>query len=90
MEGPNVNWNVLDLLDDKLVSDNFSKTLNIGSCVQHAVHGSPKNGFQELTWNMDKLLKSIFWILHDSAARHDVYLQERDTYKFLLTLVSLR
>ena len=31
-DGPNVNWTLLDLLDDKLVSDNFSKTLNIGSC----------------------------------------------------------
>ena len=37
MDGPNVNWNVLDLLDDKLVSDNFSKTLNISSCAQHTV-----------------------------------------------------
>ena len=26
MESPNVNWNVLDLLDDKLMSDIFSKT----------------------------------------------------------------
>ena len=51
--GPNVNWNILDLLDDKLVSDNFSKTLNIGSCAQHTVHGSLENGFQKSTWNMD-------------------------------------
>ena len=88
MNGPNVNWNVLDLLDDKLVSDNFSKTLDIGSCAQHTIHGSLKNGFQKSTWNMDKLLKSIFWILHDSPARRDVYLQEGDTVP--LRLVSLR
>ena len=37
MDGPNVNWNVLDLLDDKFISDNFSKTLNISSCAQHTV-----------------------------------------------------
>ena len=90
MDSPNVNWNVLDLLDDKLVSDNFSKTLNIGSCAQHTVHGSLKSGFQKSTWNMDKLLKSIFWILHDSPARRDVYLQEGDTDKFPLRLVSLK
>ena len=30
---------------------------------------------------MDKLLKSIFWILHDSPERRDVYLQEGNTGK---------
>ena len=90
MNGPNVNWNVLDLLDDKLVSDNFSKTLNIGSCAQDTVNSSLKNGLQKSTWNMDKLLKSTFWILHDSPARRDVYLQEGDTDKFPLRLVSLK
>ena len=90
MDGPNINWNVLDLLDDKLMSDNFSETLNIGSCAQHTVHGSLKNEFQKSTWNMGKLLKSIFWILHDSPVRRDVYLQEWDTDKFPLRLVSVR
>ena len=37
-----------------------------------------------------KLLKSIFWILHDSPARRDVYLHEGGTDKFPLRLVSLR
>ena len=64
--------------------------MNIGSCAQHTISGSLKNGFQKSTWNMDKLLKSIFWILHDSPARRDVYLQEGNTDKFPLRLVSLR
>ena len=90
LDGPNVNWNVLDLLDDKLVSDNFSKTLNIGRSVQHTVDGSLKNGFEKSSWNMDKLLKSIIWILHYSPVRPDDYLQEGDSGKFLLRLVSVR
>ena len=32
MDGPNVNWDVLNKLDNKLVEDGFSETLNIGSC----------------------------------------------------------
>ena len=28
MEGPNVNWNVLNILDDKLESENFPKTFH--------------------------------------------------------------
>ena len=39
---------------------------------------------------MDKLQKSIFWILHASLMRHDVYLLEGDTDKFPLTFVSVR
>ena len=45
MDQPNVNWNVLNILDDKLESENFPKTLNIGSCAQHTIHGAFKNGF---------------------------------------------
>ena len=75
MDGPSVKWNVLDFPHDKLVSDNFSKTLNIDSCAQHTVHGSLKNGFHKSTSNMNKLLKLLL-VLHDSPARGDFYLQE--------------
>ena len=45
MDQPNVNWNVLNILDDKLESGNFPKTLNIGSFAQHTVNGAFKDGF---------------------------------------------
>ena len=35
MDGPNVNWNVLNILNDKLESKNFPETLNIGSCAPY-------------------------------------------------------
>ena len=31
MNGPSVNWSVLNLLDDKLEENNLTKTINIGS-----------------------------------------------------------
>ena len=45
MDQPNVNWNVLNILDDKLESENFPKTLNIGSRAQHTVHVASKMVF---------------------------------------------
>ena len=45
MDEPNINRNVLNILDDKLEPENFPKTLNIGSCAQHTVHGAFKDGF---------------------------------------------
>ena len=60
MRGPNLNWNVLNILRDKL---EFSepKTLNIGSCTQHTVHWTSKGGFQKSSWKIEKLFKSAFW-----------------------------
>ena len=45
MDKPNVNRNVLNILDDKLESENFPKTLNIGSRAQHTVHVASKMVF---------------------------------------------
>ena len=42
MGGPQVNWNVLKLLDNKLVSENLSKTMNIESFAQYVIHGALK------------------------------------------------
>ena len=44
MGGPNVNRDVLNKLDDKLVKDGFSKTLNIGSYAKHVFHRAFQTG----------------------------------------------
>ena len=31
---------------------------------------------KSVDWNVEKILKSIFWILHDSPARKDDYIRE--------------
>ena len=44
MDGPNVNWEVLKKTDKMLVGDNYSKTVNIGSCHQHTAHSAFETG----------------------------------------------
>ena len=39
MDGPNVNWLVLNKLDHMLIANGHEKNVNIGSCAQHTVHG---------------------------------------------------
>ena len=82
MDGPNVNWNVLNIMDNKLGSENFPKTLNIGSCAQRTVYEAFKDGFQKSFWKIGNLLKSAFWCLNDSPARRDIYLTEGSTNTF--------
>ena len=42
MDGPSVNWDVLEMLEDQRAEKDLSKTLNIWSCSQHIVHGALK------------------------------------------------
>ena len=73
MDGPQVNWNVLKLLEDKLVSENLSKKVNIGSCALYFVHGALKIGTKSSEFDTDKILKSMLWLFESSPARRDVY-----------------
>ena len=84
MDGAQVNWNVLKLLDDKLLSENLSKTMNIGSCAQHVVHEALKTGMKSSEFDTDKILKSMFWLFDSSPAQGDVYLKEGISGKFPL------
>ena len=68
MGGPWVNWNVLKLLDDKLVSENVSKIVNIVSCAQCVIHGALKIGMKSSEFDTDKILKSMFWLFKSSPA----------------------
>ena len=79
MDGPSVNWNVLDMLDDKLIENELSRTINIGSCSQHIIHGALQTGTTSTKWNIDKLMKAMYWILHDSPARRNIYVTKGET-----------
>ena len=70
------------MLDDKLEANNFRRTLNIGSCAQYIIHWALKEGIHKTVWNLDKLLKSLFWLFNDSPVRRKAYLVKGDTDKF--------
>ena len=59
MDGPNVNWEVLTKLDDKLAEDGYAKTLNIGSCAQHTIHCGFQNRLVKMGWGLQQILKSF-------------------------------
>ena len=70
VDEPNVNWKVLEKLDNHRIENDFTKTLIIGSCSQHIIHGAFQNDAPS-NWNIDKILKAMYWMLHDSPARRD-------------------
>ena len=38
MNGPSVNWNVLEKIDDYLMSKDVPETIHVGGCNQHILH----------------------------------------------------
>ena len=79
----------LGMLDDKLEADKTARTLHVGSCAKHIIHGALKEGIHKTFWNLDKVLKSIFWLLNDSPSRQEAYLVAGDTDKFPTRLALL-
>ena len=76
MDDPSVNWNVLEKVDDYLMNKDLPETIHIGSCNQHILHGAFQTAIQSSGWNIDKVLKSMYWILHDSPARKEICCRE--------------
>ena len=60
MDGPFTNWLFLDLVDGVLEDGGSSKTINIGSCSLHILHGAFGTGIQSTGWMLGKLMKAMF------------------------------
>ena len=76
MDGPSVNWNVLDIVSEKRNENEFEQLLVIGSYSQHVLHGVFKNGGTITKWDLGEILKSMFHMSHNSPARRDIYMRE--------------
>ena len=81
---PSINWNVLDGLDEQLIENGHTKTIKIGSCAQHIVHGALQNGFCQADCNIDKVLKSLYFLLNNLPAHRSIYSEVGNTNKFPL------
>ena len=60
---------------------NYINYINIGSCGLHIIHGAFKSGVETTNWNIKKVLRIVFQILHDSPARQEDYERVTGTKK---------
>ena len=56
-----------------LIANGHEKTVNICCCAQYTGYGGFHTGTSNGGWNIDKILKAMFFILHDSPASREVY-----------------
>ena len=68
MDGPNINWKMLDLIvEDRNSNETYPNLLDVGSCSLHVVHGAFITGMKQTGWGIDLLLKSLYSHLHETC-----------------------
>ena len=90
MDGPSVNWLLLDLLKKQREQQELPKLLNIGSYNLHVIHGAFKIGFQSVEWNIGKLMKASSNLFDDSPARRADYVTVTDCENFPICFCATR
>ena len=78
MDGPNMNWAFLRLLEESRSSPNTPNLLQIGSCGLHALHVAYKNGHAATNWELEQFLKSAYSLFKDSPARRGDFIEAND------------
>ena len=75
MDGPNVNIKFLKLFveDRKKIDPDLPKMIDIGTCSLHVVHGALQFGVKKSEWELDQLLKSLWWLFHNTYQRRTTY-----------------
>ena len=74
MDGPNVNWKLLDTIaEDRSSNEQYPILLNVGSCSVHVVHGAFRNGIKQTNWEIDLLLRSLHSLFNETPARREDY-----------------
>ena len=74
MDGPNINWKMLDLIvEDRNSNETYPNLLDVGSCSLHVVYGVFRTGMKQTGWGINLLLKSLYSHLHETPARKEDY-----------------
>ena len=81
-DGPNVNWKFFECFVNKGESEELPGLINAGSCNLHVLNNAFKTGANATSWNLHKLMKGSFQILHDSSARREDYITSTDKNVF--------
>ena len=92
MDGPRVNWKLLSLLCEDREKDDadLPKLLNIGSCGLHIVHGAFYTGCRATDWNIDGILRALYYLFEDSPAKREDYTSITDSTIFPLNFCATR
>ena len=90
MDGSNVNWKFLSLVEKERDEAELSKLLNIGSCNLPIVHNAFQVGTEATEWKPKAIMKASFQILKDSPARREDFVSITGSNIFPLSFCATR
>lgn len=81
MDGPNVNFKLLELLQlDHAENYGGAQLVSVGSCGLHTLHNAFKAGFS--MWHVDKIFKAMHTLFHHVPARREDYVKDTKSSVF--------
>ena len=90
MDGPNVNWKFARTLSKGRTENGLSDLIDIGSCPLHVINGAFQTGSMASSWNLKKILKAEWQIIHDSPARREDFMSVTSSSVFPLPFCATR
>ena len=91
MDGPNVDWKLLDsIAEDRSSNEQYPTLLNVGSCSLHVIHGAFRNGMKQTNWGIDLLLKLLHSLFNETPARRENYTKITENEVFAQQFCGLR
>ena len=91
VDGPNVNWKFIELLeDDENFTKNGKQLLELESCGLHAVHGAFQTGHKAAEWNVNEVLRSFCHLFKDSPIKRTNYVDITGSSVFPKTFCQTR
>ena len=86
MDGPNVNWKILSILQTKREEEEFEELDDIGCCGLHAF----QTGVKAAEWNLQKILHAMWKLLDKSPKRRGDFIKEGTVSTFPLKFCKTR
>ncbi|XP_022076088.2 uncharacterized protein LOC127535448 isoform X2 [Acanthochromis polyacanthus] len=89
MDGPNVNWKFLELLQQEQAEQyGGAQLIVVGTCGLHTLHNACKGGF--VMWQLDKVLRAMHVLFHNTPARREDFMVLTKTTQFPLPFCGHR
>ena len=90
MDGTNSNLIFSSKIKKLRIKDELVSLFDFGSCNLHVILGAFKTGSESSNWNLHKILKGFFTLLHDIPARRNDYFSMTGSSEYLLQFCETR
>ena len=82
MDGPSANLKFLESLWNLREREGLPGLIDIGVCQLHTIPGAFQTSAVKSTWNIHKILKTVWQIFHERPARRDGYISVTGSTSF--------